>query len=234
MITLYTFGPAFGLPDPSPFVMKTEVQLKMSGLPYTRAVARPPDAPKGKLPFIDDDGERVGDSTLILAHVGRRHGVDLDRALSPALRATAWAIERMLEDHVYFGILRLRWLDPENFAKGPAHFFDTAPEAVRDDLRAQAPKRIEGVLHGHGLGRHAPDEVTALVMRSFGALATLLGDKPFLFGDAACAADATAFAFVACAAVPYFTSPITRAVSAYPNLMAYRDRLMQQHYPDFA
>jgi hypothetical protein len=28
MITLYAFGPAFGLPDPSPFVTKAEVLLK--------------------------------------------------------------------------------------------------------------------------------------------------------------------------------------------------------------
>src|SRR5436190_8140000 len=34
MITLYTFGPAFGLPDPSPFVTKVEVLLKMAGLAY--------------------------------------------------------------------------------------------------------------------------------------------------------------------------------------------------------
>ena len=27
MITLYTFGPAFGLPDPSLFVVKADVQL---------------------------------------------------------------------------------------------------------------------------------------------------------------------------------------------------------------
>ena len=32
MITLFGFGPAFGLPDPSPFVMKTDVQLKMAAL----------------------------------------------------------------------------------------------------------------------------------------------------------------------------------------------------------
>src|SRR5580692_4763877 len=32
MLTLYGFGPAFGLPDPSPFVMKSEVQLKMAGI----------------------------------------------------------------------------------------------------------------------------------------------------------------------------------------------------------
>lgn len=33
-ITLFTFGPSFGLPDPSPFVMKAELLLKMAGLPY--------------------------------------------------------------------------------------------------------------------------------------------------------------------------------------------------------
>ena len=32
MITLATFGPAFGLPDPSPFVTKADVLLKISGL----------------------------------------------------------------------------------------------------------------------------------------------------------------------------------------------------------
>jgi len=33
MITLYSFGPAFGLPDPSPFVTKAATLLKMAGLP---------------------------------------------------------------------------------------------------------------------------------------------------------------------------------------------------------
>ena len=32
MITLYTFGPGFGLPDPSPFVMKVATLLKMAKL----------------------------------------------------------------------------------------------------------------------------------------------------------------------------------------------------------
>jgi hypothetical protein len=34
VITLHTFGPGFGLPDPSPLVMKSETLLKMAGLPY--------------------------------------------------------------------------------------------------------------------------------------------------------------------------------------------------------
>ena len=33
MITLYAFGPQFGLPDPSPFVTKADVLLKMGCCP---------------------------------------------------------------------------------------------------------------------------------------------------------------------------------------------------------
>src|SRR5207237_862463 len=82
MITLYTFGPAFGLPDPSPFVMKAEVLLKMAGLVYrtdTKGLRR---APKGKLPYIEDDGERIADSTFIRWHVERKYGIDFDRGLA--------------------------------------------------------------------------------------------------------------------------------------------------------
>ena len=82
MITLFGFGPAFGLPDPSPFVMKTEVQLKMAGLPYRRERAAPPAAPKGKIPFIDDGGVHIGDSTSIRAHIENTYDIDLDHGLS--------------------------------------------------------------------------------------------------------------------------------------------------------
>ena len=34
MITFYNYGSMFCLPDPSPFVTKADVLLKMSGLPY--------------------------------------------------------------------------------------------------------------------------------------------------------------------------------------------------------
>ena len=59
MITLYTFGPAFGLSDPSPFVTKAQTLLSMAGLPYRTDTGGFRKAPKGKLPYIDDEGKRV-------------------------------------------------------------------------------------------------------------------------------------------------------------------------------
>ena len=64
MITLHSFGPAFGLPDPSPFVTKAEVLLKMAGLPYTTETGGLGKAPKGKLPYIVDDAETIADFDL--------------------------------------------------------------------------------------------------------------------------------------------------------------------------
>ena len=57
MITLYGFGAGFGLPEISPFVTKTEVQLKMAGLAYRKEKAMPPASPKGQLPYIVDEAE---------------------------------------------------------------------------------------------------------------------------------------------------------------------------------
>ena len=50
MITLYGIGPGFGLPEISPYVTKTEVQLRMAGVTYVKQKARPDTSPKGQLP----------------------------------------------------------------------------------------------------------------------------------------------------------------------------------------
>jgi glutathione S-transferase len=234
MITLYGFGPAFGLPDPSPFVLKTDIQLKMAGLPYRHAKAAPQAAPKGKIPFIDDDGVLIGDSTFIRAHIEARYGVDLDRGLSGPERAQAWAVERMLEDHLYWAIIALRWGDDENFARGPSHFFDGIPEEMRETIRKQARERALANLHGHGLGRHSKDELAELAGRSLAATSVLLGDKPFLFGATPTGTDATAFGMIAGALAPLFEGALPRMARAHDNLVAYGERMMDRFYPDFA
>ncbi|HEV2680234.1 MAG TPA: glutathione S-transferase family protein [Rhodanobacter sp.] len=233
-LTLYASRAGFGLPDTSPFVIKTEVQLKMAGLTYDRASAIPPQAPNGKLPFINDHDEVVSDSTFIRAHIERKYTVDLDTGLDARQRAEAWAIERLLEDHLYFAMVWFRWIDPANFAKGPAHFADGAPEAERAQLRhdIQARKAVE--LHAQGVGRHAPAQIAALGARSLDALAQLLGDKPYFMGELPSGVDAAAFGMLACVITPFFDTPLRRTAEAHPNLIAYVARMMQHYYPEHA
>jgi Glutathione S-transferase N-terminal domain len=156
MITLYGFGAGFGLPEISPFVTKSEVQLKMAGLAYRKQRAMPPASPKGQLPYIGDDGQNIADSTFIRAHIEGKYGFDFDAGLNQKERAQAWAFERMIEHHVYWAMVGARWVDPDNFARGPAHFFDGAPEDRREKLREDAQFRVAENYLLSGLGATRP------------------------------------------------------------------------------
>jgi len=233
MITLYVFGPGFGLPEASPFVMKTEVQLRMAGLSYRKDPTGFERAPKGKLPYIDDSGTVVPDSTFIRDHLERTYGVDLDRGLSARQRAESWAVERMLEDHLGWASSYFRWIVPENFAAGPAHLFDHAPEALRESLRREVQARIADRLFGQGMGRHSDEEIAELGTRSLWSLAAILGDKPYLMGDQPTAVDATALGMLAGLLAPVFRSPLREMVEDTDNLALYTARMMRRFYPEF-
>jgi glutathione S-transferase len=234
MITLYTFGPNFGLPEASPFALKSEVQLKMAGLGYQLAFGGLPSAPKGKLPYLDDDGTVVADSVFIRDYVEKTYCVDLDAGLNAEQKAMAWAVERMVEDHLYWGLLHLRWAVQENFDRGPTHFFDALPEPTAGEVRQQARQRTIANLQAHGLGRHSPDEIADQAGRSLASLSAILGDKSYLMGDTPSGSDASVFGAVAGLLSPVFDSPIRRAAEMHPNLVAYRDRMMARYYPAFA
>ena len=165
MITLYAFGPAFGLPDPSPFVTKAEVLLKMAGLSYRTDTTGFRKAPKGKLPYIDDDGHRVADSTFIRWHLENKYQIDFDKGLSAEQRAIAWAFEKMAEDNLYWALVDARWFDEENFAKGPLEFFRKIPAPMRPLIVGFVRRQLKRTLYGQGMGRHTRDEMIAIGTR---------------------------------------------------------------------
>jgi glutathione S-transferase len=232
MITLYTFGPMFGLPDPSPFVTKAEVLLKLSGLPYRTDRKGLRAAPKGKLPYIDDDGTIVADSTLIRMHLEERHGIDFDQALSPAEKGVAWAFEKLCEDHLYWAIVHSRWMDLANFDKGPRSFFDIAPAPIRPLVIGIIRRRVRRDLQGQGLGRNSAEEIATLAKRGIAAIADQLGDKPYLMGSSPCGADATVFAWILNILCSRFEAPIRGAAERRANLVAYRERGLRQWFPE--
>ena len=176
-ITLFGGGPAFGLPEISPFATKTEIHLKMAGLPYTKERARPEASPKGQLPFIKDGEALIADSTFIRAHIEKTYGFNFDAGLDARQRAEAWAIERMLENHFNFASGYTRFLLPENFAKGPGHWFDGAPEAMREGLRRELLGAVTATFKATGIARHAPQEAIELGDRSLSVLSVLLGGQ---------------------------------------------------------
>lgn len=232
MITLYTFGPAFGLPDPSPFVTKAHMLLKLAGLPYRTDPTGFRKAPKGKLPYIDDAGTIVADSTFIRWHIEKKYGVDFDSELSPEQRGIAWAAEKLMEDSLYWAVLQSRWLDDANFARGPAMFFRAIPWPARPAIEALVRRKIRQSLHAQGMGRHTADEQLLLTSKTIESLSAILGDKPYLIGAKPCAADATFFAFIAGALCAYFETPLRTVAEGYPNLVGYVDRMRAIYFQE--
>ena len=194
----------------------------------------PPASPKGQLPFIEDDGVAVADSTFIRAHIESKYGFDFDDGLDRGERAQAWAFERMIEHHLYWALVGARWVDAENFAKGPAHFVDGAPEHRREKLREDAQFCVAENYLLSGLGRHAPDDDVELAVRSLFSLSVQLGNKRYLMGDKPCGTDAAAFGALAGILTPFFSSRLRERAEGFDNLVAYVDRLMLHYYPEFA
>ena len=232
MITLYTFGPAFGVPDPSPYCMKALMLLKMAGLEFRTQPANLRKAPKGKAPYMDDNGTRIADSTFIRFHLESTYGIDFDAGLSDTERAVAWAFEKLCEDNLYWAIVYSRWLNDENFNAGPVQFFQAVPALMRPFVVFMVRRQVRRDLKGQGFGRHSEAEIGALATRAIDHLAAYLGDKPYLMGDKPCGADAIVLATVASLLCDIFVSPMLGATAKHNNLVAYRDRLMVEYFPD--
>lgn len=233
MISLYQFPPAFGLPNASPFCMKLELYLRMAGLPYrNRYTLELHKAPKGKLPWIEDDGTQVADSGLIIDHLQHKYGDPLDGELTSRQDAEALAIRRLLEEHLYWTVLHARWITEAGWAMTRPAFFGVMPWPLRAIVPRLARRGIRNELHGHGMGRHAPAQIEALGVADVDALAALLGDQAFFLGAKATSIDAVAAAFLANILMVPLETPIKAAAAGHANLVAYCRRMADRYFPE--
>jgi glutathione S-transferase len=212
-------------------VIKVMMLLQFAGVPYREVQGNPFKGPHRFLPYIEDAGVKVADSTLIRFHLEKKYSFDFDGGLSIEQKAVAWAVERMCEDHLYFAMLDMRWIDTANFNKGLGqHMFGSIPAPARPIVKSMLRRMNAKRLHGHGIGRHPRSAITELAIHDVEALAAILGDKPFLMGDRPCAADAFVFGIVTSILTPPLESPLRASMQQHPNLIAYRDRITKQFF----
>lgn len=235
MIELYQFAPTWGLPNLSPFCIKLELYLKMSGLPYEVIIENDTrKGPKGKLPFIRDDGRAIGDSELAIQYLKDKYGDRVDASLTPEQRARAHTINRMLHDSTYWVLLYCRWIEDSGFRVMREAVFGSQPWPLRVLVPPLVRRRLRRDLVGHGLGRHSRDELLSFGLADIDALSVLLGDKAFLLGDVPTSVDATAHAFVMSIVGPPINSAMRERIERTANLMAYYRRMNQRFFPSLA
>jgi glutathione S-transferase len=217
----------------SPFGLKLEAWLRLADIPYT--VQPSTDlrkAPKGKLPYIRDDGRTIGDTTLIIEHLKATRGIDPDAGLDTRERAESLALQRLFEDHLYFVLVYSRWIDPLGWATLEPAFFGRLAFPVRRLAAGHYRRRVQQMLQLQGLGRHRPEDIYAMGRADLEAVADLLGERPFLMGDQLTTIDAVAYGFLANILAVPFETELKRTAESLPTLVTYCEAMEQGLRPD--
>jgi glutathione S-transferase len=222
---------AFGLGDFSPFGLKVKTYLRMVDLPYVPKMGDPRTAPTKKIPFIDDGGTIVGDSGLIIRYLKTKYGDTLDKDLTAEQHALGHVVRRTLEESAYFVGLYARWLEDEHWPEVQKLLVPLLPPVVGGIL-ANGPIRggVRKQAFAQGVGRHAKDDVYAIGCADVDAVAALLGDKPFLLGDAPSSYDATVYAFAQNSRVFPPSGPLSQRIKSHPSFVAYLDRMEKTYW----
>lgn len=240
MIKLFQLPRVWGLPSISPPCVRLETWMRMTGIPYEARVMDPVNypIPKGKIPYIEDNGMIMGDSTLIIDYLRKTRNVDPDAGLTPHERSISTAFSRMLTENTYW----ITVLDRYAFDPGWAIYRELirpmitvgAPEEQHEAILAGFKEKILAGYYGHGLGRHTNDEVVQIMKGDLEAVSTFLADKPFFFGDTPTSVDATAYGVIANVINVPLDTPTLRYGRSLPNLVAYCQRMHDRFFPDLA
>lgn len=233
MVKLYNFGPAFGLRETGPFAYKLMLYMKLAGIEYeVDSHGDPRKAPKKKIPYLEDDGKVIGDSSLILLHLKEKYGDPLGDGLSAEQHAAGHAVRIMLEERTYWaGIIYPRWVKTEHHRLLADTFFKEIPKFMRYRIFKMIAKGVAKAAAGHGIGAHSDEEIYAMGIADLKAFEAMLGDKPYLLGERPSEYDAVAAAFIAGMATDTFPTPIQEFISNSKLLSAYWQRVDQLAFP---
>ncbi|MBV6447808.1 glutathione S-transferase family protein [Nitrosomonas sp.] len=232
MLKLYQFERSWGIPNLSPFCCKIETYLRMAGIEHDIKPALPMRAPKGKLPYISDNGKTLGDSRFIIEYLKSTYK-NLDNGLTGEELAISTAMQRLLEEHLFWVALYSRWqYTDENWQVNKQAIFGVLPPIIRDIAANRWRKKIQQQIYGHGMGRHQAEEIFALGKQDIDALSDYLGHKPYFFGDHPTTLDASAFGLLINISGCPIESPLKEYALTKENLTAYNTRIMHSFYPD--
>lgn len=232
MIDLYQFPPLFNVPNLSPFCMKVEGFLRIADIPFEIIATKDSQqAPKGKLPYIRDNGIAIADSELIMDYLESKLEFRVDGHLSSMQRASHHAFIRMLDEHVYWALQYSRYEEESNWQILKQHLYGHIAPPASTLMAAKARYKVRQQLHAHGLGRHNREEVYAKACKDIAELALLLGDKKWFGGNYVSKLDLTALAYLSNILIPELPSQLSDCVKKHGNLETFCVRAERIIFP---
>jgi glutathione S-transferase len=233
-IRVFVFGPGWGVPFPTsgPFPLKLCTWLRMAKIPHELVIENDPrKGPKGKSPWIEYGTTRMGDSSVIIAHLSERFGVDLDAHLGADEKARALMVQRTVEEHYHQAFEHQLFLG-RGGAERLAEFVSTLPYVLRLIVPRILVKQLRAQLHARGLGRHEESEIIAQGKADLDALNRLLGENAHFFSDRPSSIDACIFGFLGSSVYVNGDNPLFSHAASLENLKRYCERMRAQYFPE--
>ena len=235
MIILHQFPRCWQLPNPSHFCVKLETYLRMADLDYTVKETLPLFGPRGKLPYIVDNGLKIGDSRAIIHYLAANYGLGPDAGFSAAQLAEAQAWRRLLEEHLYWISMYTRWSsDAANWRINKQGMFGALPIWIAEPLALAYRRRIRAQLRGQGVGRLSAAEIERQAAEDVAAVSVFLGDRPYFMGERPGTLDATAYGVLGNIIDWPAVSPLKTLMLETANLPAYCQRMQRRFFPELA
>jgi glutathione S-transferase len=218
MLTLYSYPGLFGVADNNGYGLKVFAFLRLAGVPFTHQhVFDASAAPRGQLPYIVDDGEAIGDSDTIVAHLAAKYRLALDDDLTAAQRDMSHLIERMLDD-LYWVMSYSRWKD-ERYRPAFLQAFRREHPSVTEEGLRKAQEFNAQRYHYQGIGRYSPAAAYARGIADLQVLAHLVPTTGFLHGPQPGSIDAAIYGFLANIYFYEIDTPLRQFVAAHRNLV---------------
>jgi glutathione S-transferase len=230
MITLYSYPTLFGVADNNGYGLKVFAFLRLVGLQFVHehtfdAAA----APRRQLPYIIDEGERIGDSEVIIAHLIGKYRLTIDAALRVRERNLSLLVTRLLDD-LYWVMSYSRWKDERYWPAFRSALMREHPGLTEEGM-AKAREFNSQRYHFQGIGRYEPDAAYARGLADLGVLAELVPANGYVHGADPTSIDAGIYGFIANIQLFDIDTPLKQFVSSRQNLvrhcMAIHERVMR-------
>jgi glutathione S-transferase len=218
MITLYSYPPLFGVADNNGYGLKVFAFMRLAGLPFVHEhIFDASKAPRGQLPYIVDEGEVIGDSGVILAHLMGKYSLQIDAALGEDERRLGLLVSRLLDD-LYWVMSYSRWKDERYWPEFKAALLREHP-SVSEEALGKAREFNFQRYHFQGIGRYTADGAYARGLADLEALDGMITDQGYVFGDTPTSIDAGIYGFIANIYFYDIDTELKRFVVSRPKLV---------------
>lgn len=216
----------------SGYCNKLEFFLKFSGVEFIERETFPYTSPKGKLPYIIYNNEIISDSSLIIKYLIKNKIVkNIDINITEKDKSISLSFQRIIEEHLYIGVIYERWLTEEGWKIQKPLLLDDIPFILKPILPLIMKRKINNVVYYQGLGVHSKDEIFNLMEENIIALANYIKDKKYFLGyEKPTIIDSIVAGFLY--SILYWPSnpTITKIVKKYDNLINYVNNIRNEFF----